>query len=129
MTDSKYTVSVLDNPAVQCACVGKHIPKAMELHKHHVWPLGEGGPDTKENLLLLCPTTHANVHRLWRLYEKHNGRPPWDMLKNYSEYTRSIVEKGRELRRAAQSNSITTGSPHRGRENGSVSYSPGMENY
>jgi hypothetical protein len=38
---------------------------------------------------------------LWRLYEDYNGRPPWDILKNYSEYCRSIVEKGRELRRQA----------------------------
>ena len=98
---TNYSLSVLDNPTAACKCVGKHIPRAMELHKHHIWPLGEGGPDTKANLLLLCPTTHSNVHMLWRLYEDYNGRPPWDILKNYSEYCRSIVEKGRELRRQA----------------------------
>jgi hypothetical protein len=97
-----YGISVLEEPDAKCKCVGKHIPRAMELHRHHVWPLGEGGPDTKANLLILCPTTHSNVHMLWRLYEKYDGRPPWDILKNYSEYCRSIVEKGRELRRQAQ---------------------------
>lgn len=89
----------------KCLCVGKHIPKPMELHKHHVWPVGEGGPDTKANLLILCPTTHANVHRLWRLYERYDlegRRPPWSELKGYSEYARSIVERGRELRRQAR---------------------------
>lgn len=93
-------LSALDNPHLSCKCVGKHIPKPMELHKHHVWPLGEGGPDTRENLLILCPTTHANVHRLWRLYNTYKGRPPWEILKNYSEYVRAIVERGRELKRA-----------------------------
>lgn len=101
-----YTISVLDVPNALCKCVGKHIPKPMELHKHHIWPLGEGGPDNRENLLLLCPTTHANVHRLWRAYEKYNGRPPWDMLKNYSEYCRWVVERGRELRRVHQTLSL-----------------------
>lgn len=94
-------ISVLEAPKAECKCVGKHIPKPMELHKHHIWPMGEGGPDTKANLLLLCPTTHVNVHRLWRLYEKNNGRPAWDILKNYSEYARYVVEKGRELQRAS----------------------------
>lgn len=93
-------VSALSAP-MQCHCVGKHIPKPMELHKHHIWPTGEGGPESKANLLYLCPTTHSNVHRLWRLYEKYEGRPPWDILKNYSEYARWVVERGRELQRAA----------------------------
>lgn len=89
----------LDGNQYRCKCVGKHIPKALELHRHHVWPLGEGGPDVRENLVILCPTTHSNVHRLWRLYDEYNGRPPWDILKTYSEYTRAIVERGREERR------------------------------
>lgn len=75
-----------------CKCVTKHVPKALELHKHRV------GSTT---WVVLCPTTHANVHRLWKLYDDHDGRPPWDMLRNYSEYTRAIVERGREERRKA----------------------------
>lgn len=102
--DNNYTISVLEAPNALCRCVGKHIPKPMELHKHHIWPLGEGGPNTKENLLLLCPSTHSNVHRLWRLYERYDGRPPWEFLKSYSEYARWVVERGRELRRAGISN-------------------------
>jgi HNH endonuclease len=102
METAPYTISVLEVPTATCNCVGKHIPKPMELHRHHIWPVGEGGPDTKENLLTLCPSTHSNVHRLWRLYEKHDGRPPWEILRNYSEYVRWVVEKGRELRRASE---------------------------
>lgn len=86
------------DPRYNCKCVSKHVPRALELHKHHVWPLGEGGPDVRDNLVILCPTTHSNVHRLWRLYEDYDGRPPWDILRNYSEYARAIVEKGRHLR-------------------------------
>lgn len=86
-----------------CKCVSKHVPKPLELHKHHVWPLSEGGEDTKDNyIVVLCPTSHRNVHRLWREYEANDGRPSWDYLRNFSEYTRELVEKGRELRRKAR---------------------------
>lgn len=84
-----------------CKCVIKHVPKPMELHKHHVWPISEGGPDSPHNLLWLCPTTHTNVHELWREYDKMNGRPSWATLMKYSAYCRMIVERGRELRRIA----------------------------
>lgn len=101
--------SVLLNNTIECKCVGKHIPKPMELQHHHVWPTKDGGPDIQSNKIFLCPTTHSNVHSLWDLYETHNGRPPWEILKNYSEYTRYVVERGRELRRSGQmsSNSIS----------------------
>ena len=26
---------------------------------HHLWPLGEGGPDTSDNMLVLCPNHHV----------------------------------------------------------------------
>lgn len=89
------------DPRYHCNCVTKHVPKALELHKHHMWPIAEGGPDGSSGLVILCPTTHSNVHKLWRLYEEYDGRPPWDMLRNYSEYARAIVEKGRQLRQEA----------------------------
>jgi hypothetical protein len=28
---------------------------------HHLHPLGEGGPDTRENILIVCPTCHADL--------------------------------------------------------------------
>jgi hypothetical protein len=99
------------DPRYNCKCVSKHVPRALELHKHHVWPLGEGGPDVRDNLVILCPTTHSNVHRLWRLYEDYDGRPPWDILRNYSEYARAIVEKGRHLRSRIRSAGKTDSPP------------------
>lgn len=87
-----------------CHCVTKHNPKPAELHRHHVWPLGEGGPDVDANLLWLCPTTHANVHELWRIYKKHNGRPPWTLLRTYSDYARRVVEEGRRQMQEAKAN-------------------------
>lgn len=95
--DSPYTV---DGTTISCQCVGKHIPKAMELERHFIWPLEEGGPAHRSNTITICPTTHSNIHKLWKIYEAKRGRPSWEILKNYSEFVREVVERGRELRRA-----------------------------
>ncbi len=49
-----------------CRCMVTHRPMYLELHRHHRWPLGMGGPDTDDNIVWLCPTAHANVHELLR---------------------------------------------------------------
>ena len=78
----------------RCQCVLRHSPVPMELHRHHVWPLGEGGPDVAANLRWLCPTTHSSAHKLWREYQKRSTAPPWDVLRKYNKYTRDIVALG-----------------------------------
>lgn len=50
-----------------CVCVSEHRPPPLEYAQHHVWPSGMGGPDTAENRVWICPTTHANAHELLRL--------------------------------------------------------------
>ena len=54
-----------DGDAV-CRCTSDHRPRPLELHAHHVWPLGFGGPDIASNLIWLCPTAHVNVHEILR---------------------------------------------------------------
>ena len=49
-----------------CVCVSEHRPAPLELAAHHVWPSFMGGPDTVDNLIWLCPTTHINVHEILR---------------------------------------------------------------
>jgi HNH endonuclease len=78
----------------KCLCVSWHRPPPTILHSHHVWPLGEGGPDTSENLLWLCPTTHNSVHQLWRAMVKHKGVVPTAELKSFARYTREVVTRG-----------------------------------
>ena len=78
----------------RCECVKTHIPEPRELHRHHVWPEGKGGPNIRGNLRWLCPTTHSNVHKLWREYEKANGIPGWIILRQYSRYVQRLVADG-----------------------------------
>jgi hypothetical protein len=92
---------------IACKCVGKHIPKPMATYRYDFL---EGDEVVFPSLLLgkkeddrphvwVCSTTLDNVQRLDVLYNEYKGRPPWDILKGYSEYARYIVEKSRNLRR------------------------------
>lgn len=83
----------------RCQCVGKHIPKPMQLLPYYVLPLEDGGEDSGSNIVWLCPTTHFNVSGLWEMYEEGGGRPHWSVLREYSEFARNLVERGREMRR------------------------------
>lgn len=77
-----------------CACVSSHVPKPMELNKHHIHPLGMGGEDVPANVVWLCPTAHANVHELLRAWVKYEGEPPWEIRRNFSPYIRDVAEDG-----------------------------------
>ena len=78
----------------RCLCVANHTPEPRELHRHHVWPLGEGGPDVAGNLRWLCPTAHANAHKLWREYDRIGGEPSWETRRLYGVYVRQLVADG-----------------------------------
>jgi hypothetical protein len=94
--DSTAGQPLLASPSGErkCVCVKNHNPEPRELHRHHVWPTGKGGPDISENLLWLCPTTHSNVHMLWREYEKCESTPPWETRRQFSNYCQQVVHSG-----------------------------------
>ncbi len=81
----------------RCECVSTHNPTQLddEAEGHHVWPLGEDGPDVAANMRWLCPTTHTKVHNLWRAYVKAAPvAPSWPILRRYSPFVREIVAEG-----------------------------------
>lgn len=46
----------------RCPCCGHLITRETEWHVHHVIPRVEGGPDTLDNLKLLHPECHRQLH-------------------------------------------------------------------
>lgn len=73
-----------------CPCVSRHVPVVNHVIRHHIWPKGSGGPDTEDNLIWLCPTTHENTHTCERLYRQYEGHPPWDRLLSFSLLSRDL---------------------------------------
>lgn len=94
---SPRTVNAFTHPEAECVCVTDHNPNVITFHEHHIWPLGMGGPDTRANIVLLCPTSHASVHHLIREYDKAGGEPPWDVRKRFNLYVRSLAKQGWEM--------------------------------
>lgn len=90
------TIAILEghDDGQRCICVRDHNPNPMELHKHHIHPLGMGGTDTDDNIVWLCPTSLANVHELLRAWVKYEGEPPWSIRQRFSPYIRELAIDG-----------------------------------
>lgn len=99
------TINTYDNPDASCLCVTAHNPNAVELHIHHIWPIGMGGPDEPANEVLVCPTTHSKVHRLLREAVKAGTDPanlPWNMRRAFGAYAVTVAQSGYQQWKAAQ---------------------------
>lgn len=76
----------------QCS-VHKHRDE-VPLDAHHVWPLSEGGPDEKWNLIDVCPNGHREIHEFLRLLKKYDGHVPWIKRRKYGKKTRDVAIRG-----------------------------------
>lgn len=65
--DPEVIAWVLENAHGKCECCGESAPFMKPdgepyLEVHHVWRLADGGPDTIENAVALCPNCHRAMH-------------------------------------------------------------------
>jgi len=79
-----------------CQVHTKHIPATHLNERHHIWPLGHGGPSVKENLVVVCATGHNNIHMLLAQLLVHAGTVPYSVLKQYSLEERRLAKLGWE---------------------------------
>lgn len=55
-----------------CQVHAFHRPTPQVCFRYYVWPLDMGGPDTPENVVIVCPTGFTNISLLFDDI-KHNG--------------------------------------------------------
>jgi len=86
----------------ECTQHNTHYPRSHLNHRHHVWPLGMGGPATEDNIVVICPTGHANVHELLKAYIEFHGQVPYAIRRQYPRGERRLAQLGYErfIRRA-----------------------------
>lgn len=78
-----------------CGCVATHSPTCRTTHAHHIWPLGMGGPDTADNIVHVCPNTHASAHQLLRLTGyRYDGDTPWWVRRQFPTLARDLAWDG-----------------------------------
>lgn len=83
----------MTTPVKKCLCVGQHVPEVHALASHHILPKSWGGPDGPENRVVLCPSTHENVHQLLNKYVKRGGVPEWSVRRVYGVYARDLAAR------------------------------------
>ncbi len=79
-----------------CEVHTQHYPRPHENHLHHVWPLGMGGPDIPENIVVVCPTGHSNIHVLLRQWIANRGAPPPAAQRPFGLEERKLARLGWE---------------------------------
>lgn len=77
-----------------CQAHVRHTPASHINQHHHVWPLGDHGPDIPANRVVLCPTGHVNTHSLLDAYRKAGGDPGWQVRRRYSVKEREYAAVG-----------------------------------
>ncbi len=96
-----------------CVCVADHRPPVLEYETHHIWPLGMGGPDTPDNQVWVCPSSHANVHELLRLMSREGRTLTDHELQGLEDrpVSRYAATLAREGYRRFVANTLTKESP------------------
>lgn len=77
-----------------CQLHKKHTPEPHVNHIHHIWPIGDGGPDISDNKIVVCPTGHYSVHDLLSHFKMFMGNVPYAILRTYSLEERKIAQLG-----------------------------------
>jgi hypothetical protein len=80
--------------AKPCEVHANHTPRSHVNEIHHVWPLGEGGPDIPENKVVVCATGHNSIHQLMSLWLKGAAEPPWSIRRQYTPDERRLAQTG-----------------------------------
>ena len=58
----------------QCqACRKRHGRKSGALGLHHIIPVDQNGPDTIDNLVLICKSCHDQIELDWKKYNTYNA--------------------------------------------------------
>lgn len=98
---------------VFCRCMTEHRPAPLDTERHHIWPEGDGGPTTDENLIDICDTTHKNAHIMMAVMKRRHEVVPYSYFATYyqvpvSKYAYDLAKRGYESLR----DSRVVGHPH-----------------
>ena len=84
----------------ECACHRhrEHVP----VERHHVFPLGMGGPDTPDNRIVVCANAHYSIHAALDLLLRYEGDPPASSWRLYGWKVRRLARRGYDQWKATQ---------------------------
>ncbi len=99
----KKRMEILKRDTFRCKVCGRRPDNYVdiELHVHHIRPVGEGGFTHEENLITLCDTCHKGLdpHYEWSLYDLLNNDMGADVKVIEQQKYLQEVKQYREARR------------------------------
>jgi hypothetical protein len=69
----------------------------VPLEWHHVWPLGDGGPNIAINKIRVCANAHYSIHAVLdhMLAQRKAGQPlEWEFMRHFSPAVRDYARRG-----------------------------------
>ena len=84
-------------------CYAHHHRELVPLEVHHVWPLGERGPNVAANKVSICSNAHSSAHDLLaKMLKAPDGLVPWPVRRRYGARVRRIAQAGYEAIRRGE---------------------------
>lgn len=75
-------------------CAVHSHPEWVPMERHHVWPLGMGGPDRDVNKITVCANGHYAIHAFLDLLIDHSGEVPWETARHFGKKVRDFAIRG-----------------------------------
>lgn len=95
VTETDVDAAMLPSQTAEpCQVHGSHRPHTEVNERHHIWPLGHGGPNKAANLVVVCATGHNNIHRLLDLLIAGKGAVAMSELRRYTLAERDLARRG-----------------------------------
>ncbi len=88
--------------ALPCEVHRGHTPRTHVNERHHVWPLGHGGPNRIANIVVVCATGHNNIHSFLSLLLDFDGKVEWNTARQFTSGERDVAMLGyKRIKRGA----------------------------
>ena len=75
-------------------CVVHRHTSWVPLERHHVWPLGMGGPNVDANKITVCANGHYSIHAFMDHLIEYAGQVPWKTACHFSPAVREYATRG-----------------------------------
>jgi hypothetical protein len=72
-------------------CAAHRHRSLVPVEWHHIFPLGDGGPNVAANRVALCSNAHSAVHDLLDKMRRAGGAVPWPVRRRYGAAVRRLA--------------------------------------
>jgi rhodanese-related sulfurtransferase len=110
MGESKLSAPI-HGVRMDTTCAVHRHRELVPIERHHIHPLGEGGPDVEANKVTVCANGHMSIHAYLTLLLKAQKRQverlkpsdiPWLTRRQYGRGVRKYAQQGYDAIQAAR---------------------------